>query len=78
MHAIRIMIQPNIPGDSTFESSHATSRKSYTRRLKTMKNGGSTQECINILRCFLSGFTGNFTKHDVQKTESKNYSALFT
>ena len=36
--------------------------------IKTMKNGGSTQECMDILRCFLSGFTGNFTKQDVQKT----------
>ena len=34
-----------------------------------MKNGGSSQECMDILRCFLSGFTGNFTKQNVQKTE---------
>ena len=33
-----------------------------------MKNAGSTQECMDILRYFLSGFTGNFKKQDVQKT----------
>ena len=40
---------------------------SYTRRLKTTKNGGSTQECMGILRCFSSGFTENFAKKDIKE-----------
>ena len=40
---------------------------SYTRRLKTMKNGGSTQECMGFLRCFSSGFTKNFAKKDIKE-----------
>ena len=54
-----------------------TSRESHTRRLKTMKNGGSTQECMDILGCFLSGFTGNFTKQGVQKTEKLKDQSIY-
>ena len=32
-----------------------------------MKNGVSTQECMNVLRCFLSGFTDHLAEKDIKK-----------
>ena len=39
----------------------------YTCRLKTMINGESTQECMDFLRCFWSGFTENLVEKDIKK-----------